>query len=80
MKRLILEPQGWQCTLEECPAGFFVFENNVCFKTEYRTEKMEIEAYNEAGEFFWGGTESYPIRANLMVQPVISNWVDDEEI
>ena len=79
MKRLILEPNGWQCTFSECPAGLFVFNDSVCFKSEYCTDKGELEAYNEAGEFFWGGTESYKIREELIVQPVIAEWEDVDE-
>jgi len=78
MKKLVLKPEGWACTLEECPAGLFVFNDSICFKSEYRTDEGQLEAYNEAGEFFWGGTKTYSERAKLVVQPVISEWEDKE--
>jgi len=35
MKRLVVEPSGWPCKLRECPPGHFVYEESLCFKTEY---------------------------------------------
>jgi len=71
MKRLVLEPFGWPCTLGECPPGHFLWEDSVCFKTEYGgmecsnpgvpgpevkwTVGNHSDPYNEAGEHFWGG-------------------------
>jgi len=36
MRRLILEPDGWPCSIRECPPGFFLHGDSLCFKTEYR--------------------------------------------
>ncbi len=67
MKKLILEPDGWQSSLEDCPPGLFLSDSKyICFKTEYRTEDGRIEAYNEAGEFYCGD------RSN--VQPLKYRW------
>lgn len=78
MKRLVLEPSGWQCTLEECPAGLFVYENTVGFKSEYRTNGI-IEVFCDSGEVFWGGVNSTKERDKLIVQPVVTEWEEYEE-
>lgn len=74
MKKLVLNQNGEPCMLKKCPTGLFIFNNSVCMKSEYYTDKGEIEAYNEVGEFFWGGTESYVERDKLIVQPVTAGW------
>ncbi len=67
----VLEPAGWPCTLAACPPGpFFSEGNHLGFKSEYRTTDGKIEAFNEAGEFFWGGTETADERIQLIVQPL----------
>lgn len=71
MKRLLLKPDGFKCTLEECKPGLFLSGNNLCFKTEYRTEPSgRVEAYNGAGEFYCG---------EGLVQPLVEEW-DEYEI
>lgn len=75
MRRLIIEPDGWPCKLSECPPGHFVFDDSLCFKTEYG----DLEVYNEAGECFHGGVTEPEKRSALMVQPVKCLWVEEEE-
>lgn len=75
MKTLTIKPDGWPCKLGECPPGHFVFEDSLCFKTEYG----ELEVYNEAGEAFWGGQSTKLAVSNLIVQPVVAEWVDEEQ-
>ena len=65
-----IEPDGWPCTLADCPPGFFVFEGSLCSKSEYLTDG-NIEAFNCAGEAFWGGTSTQISRISLVVQPVV---------
>lgn len=79
MKRMIIAPNGWECRLSECPPGAFIFEGHLCFKSEYTVDDNNVEAYNEGGEFFWGGTDTHSERHNLIVQPVKAVWVDDGE-
>ena len=44
-----------EMTLAACPVGLFLYRDELCLKTEYRTEKGAVEAYIAAsGEFFWG--------------------------
>ena len=74
MKTLKIEPLGWPCTLEECPPGFFICAQSLCFKTEYKTEKGLPEAYCESGECFIGGTSSADEFKNLIVQPCEARW------
>ena len=55
MKKLVLVPVGWPCSLEECPPGAFLFaEEHVGFKSEYRRSDGKPEAFNEAGEAYHG--------------------------
>ena len=79
MKMLVLKPIRWPCSLAECPTGPFVFEDQACFKSEYRGHTGCIEAYNRAGELFWAGTHSVEEQAKIMVQPVEAVWVEAEE-
>lgn len=74
MKRMIVEPEGWQTTFAECRPGFFLHENYLCMKSEYGQD-----AYVESGEFFWGGAKSHEERAILFVQPVSYRWEEYEE-
>lgn len=65
-------------TLQECPPGFFLFEDCLCFKTEYKTSDGWLEVYNEGGEAFWGGqTKKYGVK-KLIVQPVTTKWIEKE--
>lgn len=63
MKKLTLVPDGWPCTLEDCPPGPFLFKNTLCFKSEYRSPKGKVDAYNEAGEYFHGEGPVQPLKA-----------------
>ena len=78
MKRLELKPEGFPCTLDECPPGFFLREDSLCFKSEYHTDQ-KADAYCDTGEYFWGGTNDVSARGKLIVQPVVYEWIEDEE-
>jgi hypothetical protein len=74
MKRLLIEPSGWPCTLKECPPGFFLYEKQLCFKTEYGKAinfqgPYEPDAYNSAGEHF--------CLLDAEVQPVTDRWEEE---
>lgn len=72
MKQLEIRPDGWLVTLEECPPGFFIYEGQLCFKTEYG-EKPEV--YNSAGEYFHlPNTEN---DLDLKVQPAYYAWTNE---
>jgi hypothetical protein len=47
----------------------------LCFKTEYGA----VEAYNGAGEAFWGGTNTKEDCAALIVQPCQWEWIETDE-
>lgn len=49
MKRLVIKPYEFPCTLNDCEPGLFVFGGEVCMKTDYGTY------FNCVGEVFWGG-------------------------
>jgi hypothetical protein len=70
MIKLVIKPDSWECSIKECPPGFFVFKTELCFKTEYG----EDEVFCSSGEVFWGGTKTKEERANLVVQPCIAVW------
>jgi hypothetical protein len=84
-RRLLIAPNGWPCTLAECPPGHFVYQGSLCFKTEYRCSTTpdrpagKIEAYCESGEFFVAGAASEADREKIIVQPVSSEWISDDE-
>jgi hypothetical protein len=74
MKRLEIRPDGWPVKLKDCPAGFFTYEGQLCFKTEYG-EKPEV--YNSAGEYFHLPDVTTSID-DAKVPPVEYVWTDDE--
>ena len=74
MKRLILSPKGWPCMLFECPPGFFMFHDSLCFKSEYGGD----EVFCDSGEIFWGGVSDKQERGHLVVQPVVAEWENYE--
>ena len=69
MKQVKINPDGWEVKIESCPPGFFMYENQLCFKTEYRQENGDIEVYCDSGETF--------MSREVLVQPV--NYTIDEE-
>lgn len=76
MKRLELKPEGFPCKLSECPPGFFLFNDGVCFKSQYGNDHDGQDVFLEGGCSFWGGKDAD--RPNLIVQPLVSNWTTNE--
>lgn len=80
-KRLELKPDGFPLKLLECPPGFFLKDDDVCFKSKYahgnETDERRSEAFCETGCYFWGGKEGDELGVdNVIVQPLIVEWVD----
>lgn len=73
-KELVLRPVGWPCTLYQCPPGFFLYNGNVCFKTEYRSDN-KMEVFCESGEFFCASTKTEDEKEKLEVQPLEADWI-----
>lgn len=48
-KDLVLIPNGWPCTLAECPPGLFMFGKCLGFKSEYANDIFVVDS----GEAFW---------------------------
>ncbi len=69
MKKLAVVPEGWPCTIEECRPGHFVYQKQLCFKTEYRSDK-DIEVYCDSGETF--------CPRMIEVQPVKYLWEEED--
>ncbi len=76
MKRLIIEPNGWPCHLDECQPGPFTFQDSPCFKSEYGQDEVYC---GDSGEIFWGGMNDKNKRAKLIVQPCKYVWLEEEE-
>lgn len=76
MKSLVIVPNGWPCSLAKCPPGFFTHEEDLCFKSSYRTNGHN-DAYLDDGSEFWGGGDSPKNRDKLIVQPVVSKWSEE---
>ena len=71
--RMVINPEGWPCSLEEAPAGPFVTLDKphlLCFKSEYHHDDGRIIAYNSAGEFF--------CTQDARIQPVSMNVERDD--
>ena len=78
MKRCLIVPTGWPCTLGDCPPGPFIFDSRLCFKSEYITEN-KCDAYCASGEYFCGPPpQTDESRSACMVQPVHIEWSDGE--
>ena len=75
----LLQP-GWRVDddpvrLKDCPPGLFLWNGNLCFRSEYatmtETNPNQPDAYVvESGEYFWGGASTSKERDELLVQPV----------
>lgn len=68
MKRLVMMPDGWSCTIDECRPGHFAFKGLLCFKSEYG---VKPECFNEAGEYLQYAPSD-------LVQPVDPVWEEFE--
>ena len=77
-KTLQIIPHGWPCKLIDCPPGLFSFTGDIGFKSEYcRDNAIAMEVFcAESGEVFWGGSKTTHDRNELIVQPVIMQWVE----
>lgn len=78
MKRLIVTPVDWECRLDECPSGLFVFDGIIGLKSEYHTDgKMDVYVA-ASGEYFWGGVDTHEAKNALMVIPCTYEWEEYE--
>jgi hypothetical protein len=81
MRTMMIEPDGWECTLADCRPGYFTFRCNpddepeLCIKTEYKING-QMEVFCSSGETFWGYTGTDDDRKALVVQPVKVVWTD----
>ena len=70
-KLLMMEPEGYPCTIADCPPGFFLSGDELCLKTEYSNRDKQTEAYCGSGEYFCA-------KDSKIVQPVIYIWKEEE--
>ncbi|QIG68667.1 hypothetical protein EVB67_017 [Rhizobium phage RHph_TM3_3_14B] len=66
MRRLVIQPEGWPCSYEECRPGFFVLDGDLFLKSEY------------GGDGYCSSGEAFALR-NSEVQPVTYTWEVYEE-
>jgi len=64
---LIILPSGFPCSLQDCPPGHFIFNEQLCFKSEYN--QSEVEAFNSGGEYLC-------ISRDEIVTPVKAEWLE----
>ncbi len=72
MKNLIMMPDGWPCTYEECRPGHFVWADSLCLKSEYGGD-----GFCDSGEYFCGPNPGKEARDAIMVQPVCAEWREE---
>jgi len=61
-KILKLVPTDFECSIEECPPGFFLYINKeVGFKSEYTADGGKPEAFCSSGEYYHGTQSVIPL-------------------
>lgn len=78
MKKLVVAPNGWPCTLAECPPGLFTYNEALAVKSEYRSAEGygTVKAYlADDGEFFAPLSDKTACD-RLVVQPCVYKWVE----
>ena len=75
MKTVKIIPDGWECMIEDCPPGFFYYDEQLCFKTEYMDTDEDgngqMQVYCSSGETF--------MPRKIKVQPVVCETEYDED-
>lgn len=65
-------PDGWPQKLSDGFAGHFMYEGQLCFKSEYNLDdKGRPQAFNSSGEMFCADDD-------VMVQPVVMEDFDND--
>ena len=80
MKNIRIRPSDFPCSLKECPAGLFLFDESLGLKSEYKdpvNNEMEVFVV-ESGEVFWGGVKTFEERDKLEVIPIEIEGIEDE--
>lgn len=71
-RAVVITPDGWPCRYVDAPPGPIMVAEQLCFKSQYRTNLGQIEGYNSAGEYLC-------IEDGETVQPVRAEWREIEE-
>ncbi len=67
---MVLKENKKRTKLGNCPIGLFIFDGELCIKTEYYT-KNEPDCYIiSSGEYFCGGQNRKVELSELMVTPI----------
>lgn len=67
---MLITKQKRNVKLGKCPVGLFLFENELCLKTEYYNHGKPECYIVSSGEFFVGGVLEQEGFLNLMVTPL----------
>lgn len=54
-----------ECELKDCPVGLFLYNGELCLKTEYALDSYIVSS----GEMFWGGVSNREDLAHVKVRP-----------
>lgn len=54
-----------ECELRDCPVGLFLYNGELCLKTEYALDSYIVST----GEMFWGGVSNREDLAHVKVRP-----------
>ena len=54
-----------ECELKDCPIGLFLYNGELCLKTEYALDSYIVSS----GEMFWGGVSNREDLAHVKVRP-----------
>lgn len=72
MNPITLVPNDLPCTFDKCPPGLFVYDGELCFKSEDSTpnsEGLQEDAYWLSGQYWWGKAKTIKDRNAEIVQP-----------
>lgn len=71
MKTLELIPVGFAMKLKNLQSGFFLYKNEVCFKSDHG------DYYISNGDAFWGGTDNKSARDELTALQLKLQWNEE---
>lgn len=74
MKRLIIEPDGWECKLNECRPGLFVHDDGLFLRNDYH-EFFLCDGGDALG--LCGFKDTQHRGEKMRVQPVKAVWVEE---
>lgn len=71
-RMLVLEPNGWPCSVRGCPDGLFVWDDDLYLKQQGRAMWLDGVAFDPH-------PANPGMTGEMLVQPVRSTWREIEE-